>query len=92
MNGIAERKGHQVMLTDRRDMRITGVREVLGFDEESVELMTVCGEMTVEGSGLRVKDLNTERGEVLICGSVEGMQYHSTEEKGKRGFLGRLSR
>ena len=75
----------------RKEMNITGVREVLSFDENCVVLKSVCGEMTVEGSDLRVGTLDTERGVVTLCGKIDTVYYTDDRPTEKRG-LGRLFR
>lgn len=71
-------------------MSITGVSEVLSFDESAVHLQTVCGELTVEGEGLRIGTLDTERGLVALEGaSIDGLFYLRPEGEERRGLFGR---
>ena len=91
MNGQSERESHEIRLGMRKEMNITGVREVLSFDENCVVLKSVCGEMTVEGSDLRVGTLDTERGVVTLCGKIDTVYYTDDRPTEKRG-LGRLFR
>lgn len=83
---------HTVSFTDRQDMKISGVREVESFDADSVVLITSCGEMTVEGRALQITVLDTDRGEVVLCGTVDGLYYTEREEKERRGLFGRMLR
>ena len=76
----------------RKEMSIEGVRDVESFDESCVILHTTGGEMTVEGSGLRIGVLDTERGIVTLSGSVDGVFYASEHTDEKRGLFGRLFR
>ena len=85
---ITEEKQHSLATNARRTTRIEGVREVLSFDEECVELCTTCGEMTVEGTGLHVSTLDTERGIVVIDGQLNGISYHDSVGQ-KRGLRAR---
>ena len=48
MNGHTERQGHEIFVGMRKEMRVTGVTEVVSFDENCVVLKSSCGEMTVE--------------------------------------------
>ena len=91
MNGQSEKQIHEIRLGMRKDMSVTGVKEVLSFDESCVVLKSACGEMTVEGSDLRVGILDTDRGIVSLCGKIDTVYY--TDERGaeKRG-RGRLFR
>lgn len=89
---MAERsaKGHTLTLTDRAHAEIGGVVEVSSFDEETVVLLTVCGELTVEGTGLRVGTLDLARGVVALDGAVTALYYREEAHSHKKGlFWGR---
>ena len=85
-------KGHALTLTDRAHVEIGGVVEVCSFDEESVVLVTACGELTVEGAGLRVGALDLTRGVVVVDGRVSAFYYDDTNESHKKGSLRGLFR
>lgn len=76
-------------LTDRKELQITGVEDVYAFDENTVYLKTVQGELSVDGSGLRLCDLSLENGAVCITGKIDGFYYIDRQEKKKRGLFGR---
>lgn len=91
---VAERaaKGHMLTLTDRAKVEIGGVVEVSSFDEETVVLVTVCGELTVEGMGLRVGTLDLARGAVVIEGSITSFYYEEDARSRKKSLLWGRSR
>ena len=91
---VAERaaKGHMLTLTDRAKVEIGGVVEVSSFDEETVVLVTVCGELTVEGMGLRVGTLDLARGAVVIEGGITSFYYEEDARSRKKGLLWGRSR
>ncbi len=89
-SGAVSGTAQDISLKSRKRMSITGVSEVLSFDEGAVHLQTVCGELTVEGEGLRIGTLDTERGLVALEGaSIDGIFYLHPEGEGKRGLFGR---
>ena len=71
---------------------------MLGFDESTVFLVTSCGRLTLDGSGLHITVLNLTDGVVEVTGKLYGLYYEdaasdqdrSDKHKGKRGFLGRI--
>jgi sporulation protein YabP len=65
------------MATDRREITVKGVSEVLSFDETLVRLITVCGILNLEGEGLRVHVLNLKDGIVAVTGRLDGVLYES---------------
>ena len=72
-----------------------GVTDVISFDDETIELSTVCGNLTVEGNGLHIKVLNLAEGAVSVDGTVTALTYaepRETERKGGKGFFGRRGR
>ena len=79
---------HTLMLQARTHVELEGVTEVNSFDEECVVLSTVCGELTVEGSGLRVGTLDMARGILVIDGKVAALYYVDTVGTRKKGLFG----
>ena len=91
--GTAEiKKEHDVRLIGRKEMSISGVCEVISFDEESVRLMSVDGEIYVEGEGIKIGVLDTDRKIVALSGKINGFYYVGEEKNEKKGFFSRLAR
>ncbi len=90
MDRQAERQVHEFSVKMRKEMSVLGVREVECFDEASVVLHTQGGEMTVEGSGLRVGTLDLERGIVMLSGKIDAVYYSNDQRAPKDGFWSRL--
>ncbi len=85
-----ENMPHKICFEQRRLGTITGVKDVISFDEALVQVETVMGVLTVAGSQLQVKRLSVEQGEMELQGNVDKLSYsESKQEKGKRLF-GRL--
>lgn len=81
-----QNKNHRLSLEKRAHMDIGGVCEVLSFDDTSVLLKTDCGEMSVEGEGLKIGVLDTDKGVVALDGKIDAIYYLSVAET-KRGGL-----
>ena len=79
----------QLVLTDRSELHIDGVEDVYAFDESNVHLKTTMGELSVDGEGLRLRDLSLENGGVFIEGKIDGLYYIDRQEKKKHGLFGR---
>ena len=81
-----EQMPHKLMLNERRDLTVTGVTEVVSFDDALVVLLTELGKLTVHGGSLQLKQL--EGGQVKVEGTVTALVY---EENGPgRNFWERL--
>ena len=66
---------HKLTLNERKGLAMTGVTEVMSFDEESVVLETALGTLTVHGQGLQLKNLSLDGGQVAVEGSVTALVY-----------------
>jgi sporulation protein YabP len=79
---------HKLTLHQRSSLTMTGVTEVVSFDDAAVVLRTQLGTLVVQGSGLQLKTLASEGGQVAVEGKVTSLVYEEPREKG--GWLSRL--
>ena len=80
----AKRAAEHKLVLCGGEMEITGVLEVLAFDDCCISLDTVCGALDIDGSGLSVKDLSHESRKISITGKVSGIWYTQKKQKGER--------
>jgi len=92
MNGQTERQTHEFCVRMRKEMNITGVKDVESFDDTCVILHTQGGEMTIEGKELRVGTLDVEHGVVILSGKIDGVYYSGEQGEKIHGFFGKLLR
>lgn len=92
MDERENRRLHRLELKDRERGSITGLQEVVSFDEKQIVLDTDLGLLTVKGNKLHVSRLTLEKGEVEIDGTIDSLTYSSNESlrKSGRSFWGRL--
>ncbi|MBQ8311098.1 MAG: sporulation protein YabP [Clostridia bacterium] len=84
---------HRITLNQRESMELNGVTDVISFDEQTVVLSTVCGDMAIEGSALHIHVLSIEQGIVTLDGRIDSVTYYERETAGngeRHGFFGRL--
>ncbi len=91
-NREESRAAHKVTIEGRKQLEITGVREVVSFDELGVLLRTALGELSVEGRELVVTTLDTDRGVVAVEGKVDSLYYSDSDDGKRRGIFGRFAR
>ena len=85
--------GHKLIMEGRERVELTGVTEVISFDNEEIRLETVAGAMRFGGEDLHVKRLTLERGEVTLEGHInEICYYESSHSKSAGSFISRLFR
>ncbi len=87
-SGVPQRP-HALTLTERGKLTVTGVDEVVRFDETEVEMRTARGGLLVRGSGLKVGSLAIDTGELRIDGAVSEIVYEDEPVRGE-GFFARL--
>lgn len=79
---------HRLTLSDRKKLTLTGVTEVVSFDEDTVVLNTGLGTLVIQGSGLQLKELSPSGGQVAVEGTVSVLSYQEPRENG--GWLRRM--
>jgi len=79
---------HKLTLSERSHLTLTGVTEVVSFDDTAVVLKTGLGTLVVQGSQLQLKNLSPEGGQVVVDGSICSLVYE--ELRSDRGFWQRL--
>ena len=79
-----EREGnnHSVSITHRTHMVLSGVETVISMEPELVELETADEHLAVKGQELHAEKLDMEKGELRLCGTIQGMLY--SDKKGKK--------
>jgi sporulation protein YabP len=75
-----EQMPHSLTLEGREELKVTGVSEVLRFDESAVVLRIGEGTLSVHGSDLRLRTLSTEGGKVGVSGTVDALIYEQVRE------------
>jgi sporulation protein YabP len=80
---------HQVTLIDREEMSVDGVINLGSFDEKEIVMETQQGMLLIKGENLNIKQLNLEKGNIVVDGTVKSLVYED-EIKQRRGLLERL--
>ena len=85
---------HRLMMEDRGKMRMTGIVDVISFDEDQVVLDTDKGLLTIKGKDLCVSRLTLDKGEVDVDGQADSLVYSSNVSLRRSGesLLSRLFR
>ena len=79
---------HKLTLSERSHLTLTGVTDVVSFDDTAVVLKTTLGTLVVQGNQLQLKNLSPEGGQVVVDGSVTSLVYEQL--RSDRGFWQRL--
>ena len=78
---MAEQPGmpHKLTLNSRSHLAVSGVTEVVSFDEDTVVLRTEMGTLAVQGRQLQMKTLSAEG--VAVEGTVSALIYEEPREQ-----------
>lgn len=87
---IEERKNlsntviQNLVLENREKLSISGVLDVLSFDDQVVIVETELGLLNVKGDNLRINKLSIDTSEVVVEGDIYSMLY-SEKDLNKKG-------
>jgi sporulation protein YabP len=83
---------HLVSISEREEMKVTGVSHVESFDDEEVVMETQAGLLAVRGENLHIKNLDLEKGELLLEGLILELVYAEDGGRKNKGksFMERL--
>lgn len=85
---------HSIVMERRENISITGVNDVISFDEETIIVDTEMGVLILRGNGLHVSKLNLENGLLEVDGEIFNLTYEEEGSggRGKSSILGKLFR
>ncbi|NLN56147.1 MAG: sporulation protein [Clostridiales bacterium] len=83
-----EKKKHFLSLSGRNILSVSGISDLLGFDENGVVFDLGDSTLTVTGSDLCVTKLSLDTGEAAVKGTVDAIVY--TDGKMKKTLLSRI--
>ena len=84
------RSNHNIIIEDRKKLTLSGVKDVISFDDETLLLETVLGRLTGKGAGLHIVNFDTASGDLFAEGKIYAAVYTSDEKNG--GFFSRVFR
>ena len=79
---------HKLILDERKNLSVSGVTEVISFDETATVLNTSLGTLIVHGDNLKLKTLSLDGGQVAVTGKIDSLIYEQTRVSGFRRIFG----
>lgn len=80
-----------LVLENREKLSISGVLDVLSFDDQVVIVETELGLLTVKGENLRINKLSIDTSEVVVEGEIYNLAYSENDlDKKSGGFLNKI--
>ena len=82
-----------IVLENRKKLSISGVNDVLSFDDQIVMVDTELGLLTVKGENIKINKLSLDTSEVIIEGDILSVSYNQTiQDKSSGTLLSKLFR
>lgn len=80
-----------LVLENREKLSISGVLDVLSFDDQVVIVETELGLLTVKGDNLRINKLSIDTSEVVVEGEIYNLAYSENDlDKKSSSILGKI--
>lgn len=70
-----------ILVKNRESATLSGVEDVIAFDEKEIVCRTTLGELIIEGGSLRIAEFCAEKGELSILGRISVLAYEDKKEK-----------
>lgn len=87
----SEDKKSSLFLENRKKLSLSGIIEVISFNDEIIMLNTNLGTLNIKGEGLRMNKLDVQNGDILITGTINSCIYLNKELKAdKESIIAKL--
>ncbi len=81
---------HNLIMENREKLSVTGVLNVISFDEDMIAAETEMGILVIKGEYLNMNSLSIEKGEIDIDGTVYSINYEEKGHPERHSILGRI--
>ena len=76
-----------LILENRGKLSISGVLDVLSFDDQVIMVETELGLLTIKGENLRITKLSIDTSEVIVEGNISYLAYSNKEVEKNKGRI-----
>ena len=85
--GINTNIVQNLILENREKLSVSGVNDVLSFDDQVVMVDTELGLLTIKGENIRINKLSLDTAEVIIEGEISNLAYSQNKQDKNSGTL-----
>ena len=72
---------HNITITERKNIIISGIKKINNFDEKEFSLESIMGNIIIKGENLEMLKLDTIEGNVSIKGKINSFYYTDNVSK-----------
>jgi len=76
-----DEKKSNLNLESRRKLSLTGVAEVVNFNDKQITLNTNFGVLNIKGENLKMTKLDVQNGDIIIIGKINSFVYSGGEAR-----------
>ena len=76
-----------LVLENRKKLSVSGVNDVLSFDDQVVMVDTELGLLTVKGENIRINKLSLDTAEVIVEGEIASLSYSQNKQEKNTGTI-----
>ena len=80
---------HKVTIENRKAMAVSGVAQVVSYDESRIVLRTDYGMLIIRGRDLVAGEISSATNTLKLTGRIETIQYKASKDKSE-GLLQRM--
>jgi sporulation protein YabP len=74
---------HLIKIEERENIYVTGVNEVISFDDETIIADTQLGNLVIRGNDLHISKLNLDTSELEVSGNICELKYDQQDKTSK---------
>lgn len=81
-----------LFLENRAKLNVTGVLDVLSFDDQIIITETDLGLLTIKGENLKINKLSLDTSDFIVEGYINNLNYSNSNVDGKKSqsLLGKI--
>lgn len=76
---------HRLIMSNRKNINLTGVIDLISFDMNTIIAETVMGIIIINGEDLHVKKLNLDENKLDVSGEIQSFNYEDENNFKKSG-------
>lgn len=76
-----------LVLESREKLSVSGVNDVLSFDDQIVMIDTELGLLSVKGENIRINKLSLDTAEVIVEGEISSLSYSPNKQDKSAGTI-----
>ena len=78
---------HNIMISQRQTINISGITKINSFDTDEFLLETTMGSLGIKGRELEIIKLDTYEGTIIIKGIIDGFSYLDENKRKKEDSM-----